>query len=546
MSERRDESPEELRARLEDACRRLAEAEETLQAIREGEVDAVVISGDRGDQILPLSEDDSAYRLVVETMNQAGLAVAGDGTVLYANDFLARTLGVPLGRLVGQPFAPHVHPDHQQDLAALLDAARRQPTAARLVLAGADGGSIPVHAWASLLEQTDGVTICFLAADPARLEFAREMIRLVQEQRRALAANAAALRESEAKTAKLVRFNARNTLVAGRLERQVGRLRGELEGQFRMVGDSPAMRSMQDLINRVAPTSASVLITGESGAGKELVARAVHLRSPRAGEAFVALNCAAIPGELIESELFGHEKGAFTGAGAARMGKLQEADGGTLLLDEIGDLSLSAQAKLLRFLNDSEIQRVGGNTTIGLDVRIVAATNKNLPDLVREKRYRDDLYHRLNVVCIDVPPLRKRVADIELIAAFFLDRFCANYGRVVGLTAGSLRALKAYSWPGNVRELRNLIERVVIMAETNPVEEEELRSFLGAEAKVPTDGTLKVAIERAEREAIERVMAQTGGNVAEAAAILGIVRPSLYRIMKRYGIATPTEIQSRK
>jgi DNA-binding NtrC family response regulator len=395
-----------------------------------------------------------------------------------------------------------------------------------------------------VLDQTDGVTVCLLDADPVRLKAASEMIRLIQEHRQVLAASAKALRESEAKTASLVRLTAGSTLTARRLERQVGRLRGELEGQFRMVGDSPAILNVQDLIDRVAPTAASVLITGESGAGKELVARAVHLRSPRAGEAFVALNCAAIPGELIESELFGHEKGAFTGAAAARMGKLQEADTGTLFLDEIGDLSLSAQAKLLRFLNDSEVQRVGGNGVIRLDVRIVAATNKDLQELIRKKQFREDFYHRLSVVTIDVPPLRKRTGDIESIAVHFLERFRLNYDRVIEFTPESWRVLKAYDWPGNIRELRNLVERVVIMAETNPVEAEELRSFLGAEAKVPTDGTLKVAIERAERETVERVLEQTGGNVAESAAVLGIVRPSLYRIMKRYGIATPTRARS--
>ena len=247
---------------------------------------------------------------------------------------------------------------------------------------------------------------------------------------------------------------------------------------------------------------------------------------------------------MIESELFGHEKGAFTGAGAVRMGKLQEADSGTLFLDEIGDLSLSAQAKLLRFLNDSEIQRVGGRGTIRLDVRIVAATNKDLRQLIKQKLYREDLYHRLNVVTIEVPPLRERTTDIELLATFFLDRYCSDYGRIVRFDPESWLALKAYDWPGNVRELRNLVERVVIMAETNPVEAEELRSFLGAEAKVPTDGTLKVALERAEREAVERVMEETDGNVAEAAVKLGIVRPSLYRIMKRYGIATPARDQT--
>jgi len=329
------------------------------------------------------------------------------------------------------------------------------------------------------------------------------------------------------------------------LRLQVRHLKSELQEQYKMVGESAGMKRVWKLIQRVAPTSASVLITGESGAGKELVARAIHLESPRAARPFIPLNCAAIPKELIESELFGHEKGSFTGASTARMGKLQEADAGTLFLDEIGDLSMSAQAKLLRFLNDSEIQRVGSSAVIHVDARIVAATNKDLRELIKQNLYRDDLYHRLNVVTIDVPPLRERTRDIEPIATFFLDQFCSDYGRIVRFAPESWHALKSYSWPGNVRELRNLVERVVILAETNPVEAEELRSFLGAEAKVPTDGTLKVALERAERETVEGVLARTGGNVAEAAAILGIVRPSLYRIMKRYGIATPSQTQTK-
>jgi len=541
VSERRGESSKELRAQLDDLRHRLAEAEETLRAIREGDVDAVVVSGTRGDQILTLDQGEDAYRLTVETMNEAGMAVAPDGTVIFANKALAGMLGVPLEQFVGKPFALHVHSDHQRDLVSLLDTARQGPTDARLVLTGADGGSIPVYAWAGLLDQSEGAAICLMSADPAQLKVSREMVQHLQAQRQALAASVAALREAEAKTHSLIQFTARKALTSDKLHQQVGRLRKELEGQFRMVGDSPELQRVCDLIDRVAPTAASVLITGESGVGKELVARAVHLRSPRAGESFVALNCAAIPQELIESELFGHEKGAFTGAVAARAGKIQEADGGTLFLDEIGDLSLSAQAKLLRFLNDSEIQSVGGHDVLHLDVRVVAATNKDLHELIKHNLYREDLYHRLNVVAIDVPPLRKRGADIGLLATYFLDRFCADYGRLVSFSPESWVTLNGYPWPGNVRELRNLVERVVILAETNPVEAEELRSFLGAEAKVPTDGTLKEALERAEREAVERVLVQTNYNVAEAAARLGIVRPSLYRIMKRYGIASQTQ-----
>ncbi|MBN2466061.1 sigma 54-interacting transcriptional regulator [candidate division WOR-3 bacterium] len=543
MNERRTESPRELRAQLEDVRHRLAEAEETLRAIREGDVDAVVVSGTRGDQILTLDQGEDAYRLTVETMNEAGIVVAPDGTILFANKALAGMLGVPLEQVVGKPFALHVH--DRQGLDSLLRAARQCPTDARLVLNGTDGESIPVYAWASLLDQPDGAAVLLLGAGPARLEAPREMIKHLQAQRQALAASVAALREAETKTHSLIQFTASKALTSDRLHQQVGRLRQELEGQFRMVGDSPELQRVQSLIARVAPTAASVLVTGESGVGKELVARAVHLRSPRAGEPFVALNCAAIPQELIESELFGHEKGAFTNAGAARAGKIQEADGGTLFLDEIGDLSLPAQAKLLRFLNDSEVQRVGGSGVIHLDVRIVAATNKDLPEIIKHGVFRDDFYHRLNVVTIEVPPLRERMSDIELLATFFLDRYCADYGRIVRFAPESWHALKEYAWPGNVRELRNLVERVVILAETNPVEAEELRSFLGAEAKVPTDGTLKEALERAEREAVERVLVQTNHNVAEAAAILGIVRPSLYRIIKRYGIASPSRAQTK-
>jgi two-component system nitrogen regulation response regulator NtrX len=332
----------------------------------------------------------------------------------------------------------------------------------------------------------------------------------------------------------------RNALTSGRLQQQVGRLRQELEGQFQMVGESPALQRVRDLIARVAPTTASVLITGESGVGKELVARAVHLQSPRAGEPFAALNCAAIPRELIESELFGYEKGAFTGAGSSRNGKLQEADGGTLFLDEIGDMSIEAQAKLLRFLERTEVQRLGGTEMRQLDVRIVAATNKDLAAAVQEGKFRDDLFHRLNVVEINVPPLRERPTDIELLANSFLEHYRQIHDRSLALSPECWSVLMAYEWPGNIRELRNVVERMVILSETNPVEPEECRSFLGAGAKVPTEGTLKVAIERAEREAIERVLQQTHGNVTEAARILGIVRASLYRIMKRYGIASQT------
>jgi DNA-binding NtrC family response regulator len=325
-----------------------------------------------------------------------------------------------------------------------------------------------------------------------------------------------------------------------RLRHQVNGLRAELAERFRIVGNSKALGQVRDLIGRAAPTTASVLITGDSGVGKELVARAIHLQSARQAEPFVALNCAAIPKELIESELFGHERGAFTGAEAARKGKLQEADKGTLFLDEVADMSLAAQAKLLRFLEHPEVERLGSNQAVLLDVRILAATNKNLAACIKDGSFRDDLFHRLNVVAIKVPALRERPEDIEELTTFFLERFCRNNNRAVSFAPECMPILRNYDWPGNVRELRNLVERAVVIARTNPVEPDELQSLLGIEVPVRQDGTLKAALDRAEREAVEKALVAGGGVVSEAARVLGVERQSLHRIMRRHGISHQT------
>jgi DNA-binding NtrC family response regulator len=333
-----------------------------------------------------------------------------------------------------------------------------------------------------------------------------------------------------------LKLSVRNALNVGQLRQQVGRLKNELEEQFRMVGESAPLQRVRDLVGRVAGTQACVLITGESGVGKELVARAVHMRSTRAAEPFSALNCAAIPKELIESELFGYEKGAFTGATGAHKGKLQEADGGTLFLDEVGDMSLDAQAKLLRFLENMEVQRLGGAEIRKLDVRVIAATNKDLAACIREGRFRDDLYHRLNVVTIEVPPLRTRPDDIDPLTDHFLARYCQSYNRSLRLTPESRNLLRSYDWPGNIRELRNVVERAVVLAQSNPLEAHELQSFIGAAGRPPSDGTLEASVAEAERAALERALEQARGNITEAARILGVERPSVYRIMKRHNI----------
>ena len=339
-----------------------------------------------------------------------------------------------------------------------------------------------------------------------------------------------------------VRLTIANALARGRLERHVGRLQGELADRYQMVGTSPALQRVRDLIAKTAPTSANVLITGESGVGKELVARALHARSQRVGEAFVALNCAAIPRELIESELFGHEKGAFTGAVAQRKGKLEEADNATLFLDEIGDMPLNAQAKLLRFLEESEIQRVGGSDTFKLDIRVVAATNKNLPENVSRGTFREDLFHRLNVVAIPVPSLRERRDDVEPLALTFLERYCRRHNRALQLAPDCMDALRAYDWPGNVRELRNVVERIVVLASSSPVEPDELSAFLDSSSTIGAqgNGTLKAAYDRAEREAVEHALAASGGVMNQATRLLGVERTTLYRLIKKHNLR-PTD-----
>jgi two-component system, NtrC family, nitrogen regulation response regulator NtrX len=331
-----------------------------------------------------------------------------------------------------------------------------------------------------------------------------------------------------------------HALERSQLRRSVGVLRAELSERFRMVGNSKALEQVRELIGRVAPTTAGALIIGETGVGKELVARAIHLQSPRQDEPFVALNCAAIPKELIESELFGHVRGAFTGADSARKGKLQAADNGTLFLDEVADMSIAAQAKLLRFLEQPEVERLGSNEPIQLDVRVLAATNKDLVASIKTGSFRNDLFHRLNVVTIRVPALRERQEDIEKLSAFFLERVCRKHNRVLTLAPECLAVLRAHDWPGNVRELRNLIERVAVLARTNPVEPGELESFLDVDTQVRQDGTLKATLDQAEREAVEKALAAVGGSVNAAARKLGVERGSLYRIIKRYGIQQQT------
>ncbi|MDX2149991.1 MAG: sigma-54 dependent transcriptional regulator [Bryobacteraceae bacterium] len=338
----------------------------------------------------------------------------------------------------------------------------------------------------------------------------------------------------------------KNAVHQRRMELELQRLKHDGSNRPVIIGESVPMKALRQQMKLMAATNGRVLIYGESGTGKELVARAIHLSSARASEAFVEVNCAAIPEELIESELFGHRKGSFTGASDDKIGKFQKADGGTLFLDEVGDMSLKTQAKVLRALEEQRFEPVGAHSSVQVDVRVVAATNKNLEEEIERGNFREDLFYRLNVIPFYVPPLRERTEDIPLLADYFLKEFTTNYGRKAKeLTADAYQVLAEYSWPGNVRELRNLMERIVIM---NPQIRIDVRHIPLAPARRSTDrgvdrfGSLQEVRAAAEREYILKKLEETHGNITRTAELLGLERSNLYRKMKTLGIAPKEQL----
>lgn len=326
--------------------------------------------------------------------------------------------------------------------------------------------------------------------------------------------------------------------------RELRRQLSDPEQRTDILGKSPAFAAMLRFIETVAPTEATVLITGESGTGKELVARALHGASARANKPMVTVNCAALAESLLESELFGHEKGSFTGADKRRDGRFVQADGGTLFLDEIGEMPLPLQAKLLRALQQGEVQRVGSDTPIHVDVRVLAATNRDLRREAQEKRFREDLYFRLNVISIEVPSLRQRGDDIPLLAASFLQRFAErNHKTIKGFAPQALDGMLRYEWPGNVRELENAIERAVILCRGDLITEADLpEDIVNAppiEERIQTEDDLSLAgmpLELVEKHAIQVTLRQTGDNKSEAARRLGITRATLHNKLRKYGL----------
>lgn len=331
----------------------------------------------------------------------------------------------------------------------------------------------------------------------------------------------------------------RNALRQRQLERANELLSDELKHQYVMVGESVAMRALRKQIAVVAPTDGRVLIFGESGTGKELVAHALHAQSRRAAAPLIEVNSAAIPQELIESELFGHVKGAFTGATAAKKGKFELADGATLFLDEVSDMSPGAQAKVLRVLEEQRFEPVGSNTPVTVDVRVLAATNKQLEDEIEKGTFRSDLFFRLNVIPFEIPPLRERAEDVPLLIDHFNERFSQAYGRKLKrFEEKAIEAMQNHTWPGNVRELKNTVERVVIMHANHKVKVSDLPPF--GEELPPASSyrfpSFKDATDAYHREFIERKLAEAEGNVSRAAELMGVDRSHLYRRMRALGI----------
>jgi len=345
----------------------------------------------------------------------------------------------------------------------------------------------------------------------------------------------------------------RNALDQSRLRDENRSLRRAAEVRHEMVGASPALKQIVDAVRRAAPTTATVLIVGESGVGKELVARMIHRNSLRSRERFVQVNCAAIPDELIESELFGHEKGSFTGATEKQIGKFEQADRGTVFLDEVGDMSLKTQAKVLRVLQEGEVERVGSAKTLKVDVRVIAATNKDLEKEIEKGTFREDLFFRLSVIPIFVPALRDRTEDIPLLARHFADLFAReNNFRPKRFTPSAIEALQRCRWKGNIRELRNTIERVIIMTSNDTIDLQDLPEPLRGEMRtpVPSDaaaaagespGTLREFKETAERTFLVQKLRENAWNISKTAEAIGTPRSNLYKKLEQYNIRQETD-----
>jgi PAS domain S-box-containing protein len=604
---------------IEQLRGRLDEAEQTLDAIRCGDVDALVVTGPHGERVFSLTGAEQTYRLIVETMNEAALTVDLDETILFCNQRFSDLMKTSLSKTIGKKLADFVSPAQRQPLRMLLADAQAGAILRHLTLRAIDGTAVSVQIAGSLLEAGDFMTICLVVTDLTELESQANSIRVMLQQQQALEESRAELQtantllcdarraalnvmedavEARRKTEVAITDMQREMAERMRMENELRQAHDELEvrvtertGALRranvqllheieerkgveeslrgalaeiklleerlqaenvylqqeisrednfgdIIGHSNAISYVFFRIEQVAPQDATVLLLGETGTGKGLIARAIHVRSARKDRPMITVNCSALPGNLIESELFGREKGAFTGANVRQMGRFELADGGTIFLDEIGEMPLDLQCKLLRVIQDGEFERLGSPRTIKVDVRIIAASNRNLEEEIRAGRFREDLFYRLNVFPITIPPLRQRKEDIPLLVDFFVTKFNKKIGkRIKSIAQESLAALQAYHWPGNVRELESIVERAVITSQGNVLQvQDRFETLRNPEGPTTHDVTPLADLER---DHILQVLSTTGWRIEGkngAALLLGLNPSTLRARIRKFGI----------
>lgn len=524
---------------LQELTQRMTESGETLRAILSGEVDGLVIHTEEGDRVFTLSGADHPYRIMIETMNEGAVTLADDGTILFCNQHFADIVRGSLEKIMGSSIYSYFSSTDLPLFKGLLEQSSAGNSKLELALKTGDKTSTPVLLSISTLGHTDTPgTVCMVVTDltqQKRNEAMRIEEEVLQKAHDKLEAQVAE-RTAELRTA-LSEIQAMKEQLE--VENIYFRHESKMKHQHEnIIGQSDGLKYVLYRAEQAAPTNATILILGETGTGKELIAAVIHHLSPRKDRPLFTVNCAALPANLIESELFGSEKGAFTGANARRIGRFEVANGSTLCLDEIGELPLELQAKLLRVIQHHEFERLGSSQTIKIDVRIVATTNRDLEEEVRQGRFRQDLFYRLNVFPITVPPLRLRKDDIPLMVQSFIERFSRKLGKqITSISKETMKTLQDYPWPGNVRELESIVERAVILS-PGPV----LQLVDKLKISSPILSSAVRTLEETERNQIMKILEETGWRIEGhdgAAAILGLHASTLRARMHKLGILRP-------
>jgi transcriptional regulator with GAF, ATPase, and Fis domain len=534
-----DKTREQLLDELQDVTARMTEAEESLRAILSGEVDGLVVSTAEGDRVFTLSGADHPYRIMVEAMNEGAVTLANDGAVLFCNQRFADIVQEALEKIIGSSIYQYFSLTDLPLFKSLFERGLKKNSKLELVLKTGGKNTVSVLLSISTLGHTDTPgAMCMVVTDLTEQKRNEEM--RVEEEALQRAHDKLEAQVAE-RTVEL--RSALSEIQAMKEQLEVENIYFRHESKMKheyknIIGQSDGLKYVMYRAEQVAPTNATILILGETGTGKELIAAAIHNMSSRKERPLFTVNCAALPANLIESELFGREKGAFTGADSRRIGRFEVANGSTLCLDEIGELPMELQAKLLRVIQHHEFERLGSSQTIKIDVRIVATTNRDLDEEVRQGRFRQDLFYRLNVFPITVPPLRQRKEDIPLMVQSFIERFSRKLGKqITSISKETMKMLQEYPWPGNVRELESIIERAVILS-PGPV----LQLVDKLKISSPQISSAVRTLEETERNQIMKILTETGWRIEGsegAAAILGLHASTLRARMHKIGIVRP-------